>query len=236
MTDEWLNSEIKYAKGMEGVFKLIDPSLYSKLFASFSDEFAKTICSEDFTDIELPEGGSVSFTDDEIAYMKGRAEELFIETKDRLAYEIVNQMILNNYSKSIEDLEKLEPIIAHWGGYILTDGQGINFTFSLKTRRTAVQMLTFNGPLPGWLRSYISAIADDLKKDLEEGFGMPLEEFDISKFDRKDQDYVQAELNIYYALAGFGVPPVPIETPVDDEERKSSSDNSSLAWIKELLH
>lgn len=242
MADEWLNSEIKYANGMKGVFRLIDPSSYSKLFDSFSSEFAKIICDEGFSNITLPEGGSVSFTEDEISYMKQRAGELFSETKDNLAYEIVNMMSQGNYSPSIEELEKLEPVIADWGRYILTDGSGFDFTFSLKTRQMAVQMLTSRGPLPEWLASYIPAIADELREKLEEGFGMPLEEIDVSKFERRVQDYVRAELNIYYSLSGIGVPPIPLELPAGDEEKASSTapqndkNNSSLDWMKKLFN
>lgn len=96
---DWLNFEIAYAGGIDKVLQLIDPEVFQKVVRGFPAEFKKIITSEELKAVPLSEGGSISFSEEEIDYMLKRADKLFPEVDEALASGITSSLALigSNY-------------------------------------------------------------------------------------------------------------------------------------------
>ena len=229
-TMEWLNSEIASSDGIEKVMQIINPEEFQKTVQDFFEDFKSIINSKEYRHVALPDGGEVQFSGEELKYMLKRARELFPEVVEQLA-DGITRTLLNGKFKLIEETEKLEGVIAAWGGYVVTSGNGLDFDYSIDTRRNAISLLKSRGPLPDWLASYIQPIADELRRHLEEGFGMSLDEIDLEKIDRREREKIASELELYRALAGSGTgrPVEPLTEPIKEEN------STALGWLKKLL-
>lgn len=210
----WLDFEIAFAGGIEGALRIINPEYFEKTVSGFGERFGKIIASDMFRKAPLPEGGTVNFTEEEIAYILSRAEVIFPEVEQQLALGLSLQMQTSQIER-LDSAEKLESIIARWAEYIITTGSGLDFHFSYENRQAAVNLLKDTGPLPDWMGAYVPPIAEKLRSMLEEGFGLPLKEIDLEKYPRRERDALRAELDLYYLLANGlrvadPVPPVPV--------------------------
>jgi hypothetical protein len=212
---EWLNNETANAGGIKGVLLSIDPEAYREVIEGYGKDFENIIA-------KLNEG-EVFFTQDESDHIIQRSKELFSEVDERLAAGMT-QILASGAFKLIDDVDDLEKAISAWGGYIVTSGEGLNFRYSYETRKAAASLLRSEGPLPQWCDSYIPAIAEELKRHLETGLGMLLEEVDLEKIAREERDMIANELAIYHRLVGDKV-----KAPETNKEKNAAD------WIKNLF-
>jgi hypothetical protein len=223
-TGKWLADEIKYAGGIPSLLQLVDVTTFKKAFDQFPQQFANMLGADSYKNIPLPEGGTTALSDDEIAYMKKRAAELFPEIRERLAAGFTS-VLQDTSFKLLDGIETAEPVIANWADYLITEGKGLDFTFTFETRQVAVALLGTGGPYPEWIKKFIPPIAQKLRAKLEEGFGMPLESVNIDSYPHEEQQRIMKELGLYRTLAslaagaGPGVP-VPMPTPVPEPPPK----------------
>lgn len=251
----WLNDEIRYAGGVEEVFRIIKPEFFRETAKGFNSEFNKIIEGDNFKNIELPEGGTAGFSGGEVEYIKSRAGELFLGAEDLIAKSISLTIQSGNFSRA-DSIEKLEEMIAKWMGYVVTETSAVhpepvegssvgglpafNFRYSLETRREATAIVWSRGPLPGWLGAYVPEITGILREVLERAFGKKLEEIDIRSYPREMQREIIAELSIYQALAsGVGGGPVyngsNSGAESESEPEPASESSEAVNWIGKLL-
>jgi len=211
-TKKWLASEMKYAGGIPGLLQLIDVIPFKKTFEQFPQQFANMLGADSYKNIPLPEGGTVSLSEDEIAYMKKRAGELLPEIREQLAGGFTS-VLRDTSFKLLDGIETAEPLVASWADYLITEGNGLDFTYTFETRQIAVALLGTGGPYPEWIKIYISPIAQKLRAKLEEGFGVPLESVNIEIYPHEEQQRIMKELGLYRTLASLAVGAPAVESP-----------------------
>ncbi|MBI2341295.1 MAG: zinc-dependent metalloprotease [Deltaproteobacteria bacterium] len=203
---EWLNNETANAGGIKGVLFPIDPDAYHTIIEGYGKDFENIIAT-------LNKGEAV-FTKDEFDYISKRSKELFNEVDEQLVAKIT-QILSNGMFKLIDDVDELEKAISAWGGYVVTAGDGLDFHYSYETRKVAASLLRSEGPLPEWCDSYVLAIAEELRRHLEAGLGVLLEDVDLEKISREERDAIANELAIYHRLIGGKVKEPKASTAVD---------------------
>lgn len=210
---KWFETELKRAGGIKSMLGLLSPDDFKKATGQFSSKFNQILSSDSFMRIPLPEGGEATFTEEEIAYMKKRAAELFPEITRQLASLITGELQSASF-KPVKGIEEAEPVVAKWAEYIITEGQGLDFAYSYDTRLSAVSALKSSGPYPDWLRRYIPSIAEKLRAKLEAMLGGPIEDVDVGSFPREEQQRIMDEISLYEMLVLYGPPdgggPVPM--------------------------
>lgn len=209
---KWLEKEIEFAGGWEKMLKLIDPAQFKSIFSSYDAALNQILSSDKYRNLTLPEGGQFVLTDEDAAYIKRRSREIFPKLMDNVAIAIT-QILSRTAFTDMSGVDKVEPIIARWADYLVNEGKGLVFVFSIQTRRNAVQLLASAGPYPDWLDKLISPIAEKLRAKLTEGFGCPPEDVDVNSLPRDQREYIRAELEIYGMLVSMSGRP--IVRPVD---------------------
>lgn len=232
----WLNGQISYAGGVEEVLSLINPDKFSNIAKNYISEFEKIISSIEYQSASLPEGGNVQFAEEEIKYIKDRAKELFPEVEEQLVLNITSSIMgLSGISfgfqspggrgnfVAIDEIEKIEPILAKWAEYIIITGGELSFRYSVNARQEAASLLKSSGPYSDWLDAYVSPVAEKLKVKLEEIFGKPIYDINEDDYPRDQREKISAELNIYYTLASGGYYPVSDDpvVSVDSDENEA---------------
>lgn len=232
----WQNAEIMGAGGIDGIMKLIDPEYFVNIAANFAIQFEHLTGSDLFKDIPLYEGGYVSFSEDEVAYMRERAAEIFPRVEEEIVAGITEILKAADF-KLIDSAEKLEAALARWADFVLTAGSGPEFRYGYETRQKAATLLTSTGPLPYWLKQYVPEIAERLRTKLESHFGKALEEIDLHSYARRDQEYVVNELSLYFMLAKSGGNlSSNVEQVAEGDGGEGEPKNSSLMWLRKILH
>lgn len=218
----WLNTEITNAGGVKNVMQIIDPDFFKKTLEAYPVQFENIITGIEFKKPELPEGGTADFTEEEIAYIRERSKPLFKEIDEQIVSGVISSLaggrsmaeinITNNSSdfpisnpintfKTIDEIEEVEASLARFAEYVITSGKGLEFRYSLETRRSAVSLLRSQGPFMDWLDKYLPPIAEKLRLHLEEAFGMPIDQVDIKSFPREEQQRISDEIYLYRSLA-----------------------------------
>lgn len=233
----WLGSEIGNAGGIEKVLRIIDPEVFSNIVNGYLAEFERIISSGEFQNPTLPEGGTVSFTQDEINYMRQRAVQLFPEIEEQLVLDITHTLKGADYGGTplsaslsaarrtflvMEGVEKIEEALAKWAEYVITTGEVKSFRYSIDARYEAAMLFKSSGPFPDWLKAYVYPVAEKLKRKLETIFGKPISKIKLDDYPRDQREAISDELGVYYLLSsGIYVPPpddpvVPLD--VDEDE------------------
>lgn len=217
-TLDWLNKETSFAGGIKKIFELISPEIYTKTLEIFPARFDGIIASDSFKNAPLPEGGTVSFTDDDVTYMKTRVRELFGELDEKLASAITTTLkgetklqelesekkdARSQTFKLIDEIESLEWVFARWAGFVIAavGSNELEFRYSLDTRKNAVDLLKSGGPFPDWMEKYIPSIAETLRQQLEKVFGKSIEEVKAEDFPRNQRQRVLDEMKLYHSIA-----------------------------------
>lgn len=231
-TLRWLEYEISYAGGIDRIFKLIDPDYYLRTVDGFTEKFREVISSEGYKNARLPDGGTVSFSEDEIDYMIRRASELFPAVDENIV-DFINMVIARTNLKVVSASEAEEERIARWIEYVITAWRNIDFRYSAEVRGKAVDLLGVGGPLPGWMKSYAPAMVEKVRVRLEEKYGMPVGEINVANFPRRKQDVVSKDLQIYYRLLNI-VGDMPIPGPVMPPVERPAGNGDALRWMRLL--
>ena len=217
---EWLNREEEYAGGIATLLALLNPDQYKTIVDGFDRDFQKVISKDSFLKALTPEGKEISFSSDELNHMKQQSRKLFAEIDDFIARDITSILQIGPF-KELSDVEEVEPILAQWAEFLLTEGKGLEFRFSFETRSQSVSLLFSPGTFPDWLQASIPNIATKLREKLEAGFKMPLEEIDLKTFPRNEQQKIMDELSLYYAL---GSSEEETSSSLDEEEQQVSNE------------